>query len=418
MNEQQLTSISTWRPTLSKCGRSSVSLSEQIRSAITPKILADLWSQHGATAENDPVLLKSFIKGATDWGRRCAILAEPLLYEIAAQPKLDLDDFTSLAVATSDVNSRRLVVRLLERTQGTRQYVAFYYSLIRCSTEFLRPVDMVMATDITKIMADLKIEMYIPHVRMLIHGFGRLPEPPLGALENIADACLRSAPQGVPLDPSILHELLSIFERMRGCYAKHALKIVHKLGVPNCAKLVSSVYVRPADHKPNNGKDFTTFYIVDPFAFPVDRVPLPPPLYRNATKWFVLFLFSSVRHMIECNQNFPNGNPFLEQKLQAMKTLIQAEPAHVFVFPADLELRMRSDGRDGVAEDTPSGRYISFLESFVPQIEDPARQHPQQTSLVFVTQNAQLRASLERRIEGIENCPIIVRSDFAQPTSS
>jgi hypothetical protein len=254
--------------------------------------------------------------------------------------------------------------------------------------------------------------MYIPHVRMLIHGFGRLPEPPLTALENVVDCCLRSVPQGVPLDPSILHEVLSILERMRGCYAKHALTIVNKLGVPNCAKLVSSVYVRPQDHKSDHDKAFTTFYIVDPYAFPIDRVPLPPPLKGNATKWFILFLFSSVRHMIECNQNFPNGNPFLEQKLQAMSNLMQSDPAHVFVFPADLELQLRSEGRDGVAEDTPNGRYLSFLESFVPQIEDPEVEHPQETSLVFVTQNAQLRASLEARIEGHQTCPIAVQSDF------
>jgi hypothetical protein len=406
--------LAAWRPTITKCGRSVVSLSDQVRSTTTPKVLTELWHQSTDVVQHDPALLKSFIKGATDWGRRCALLAEPLLFDIAGQPNLDLDDFTSLAVATSDVNSRRLVERLLERTQGTRQYVAFYFSLIRCATEFLRPVDMVMATDITRIMAEVQIEMYIPHVRMLIHGFGRLPEPPLGALENIVDACLAGSPPGVPLDPSILHELLSIFERLRGCYAKHALKIVTKLGLANCAKLVSSVYVRPADHKRDEDKTFTTFYIVDPYAFPVDRVPIPPPLLRGATKWYILFPFSCVRHMIECNHNFLNGNPFLEGKLSAMKALIQASPANVFVFPADLELQMRSDGRDGVAEDTPNGRYLSFLESFVPQIENPDYQVPQEASLVFVTQNAQLRASLEARIEGHQNCPIRVQSDFTQ----
>eukprot|EP00331_Platyophrya_macrostoma_P005941 CAMPEP_0176423244 /NCGR_PEP_ID=MMETSP0127-20121128/10172_1 /TAXON_ID=938130 /ORGANISM="Platyophrya macrostoma, Strain WH" /LENGTH=176 /DNA_ID=CAMNT_0017804165 /DNA_START=67 /DNA_END=592 /DNA_ORIENTATION=- len=152
--------LQAWVPKPIKSGTSR--LQDRIRCAPNPRALFALWEEYLLTLPKQPLdasaavllqpnpisggksgaswrRLKSFVKAAADWGRRCPSVAEPLLFELAQQSGLDLSDYTTLAVTTCDVHSRRLVDMLLKRTSGTVQYVAFYYALIRCCCEFLRP---------------------------------------------------------------------------------------------------------------------------------------------------------------------------------------------------------------------------------------------------------------------------------------
>ena len=381
--------ITNWRPAgqtdITPVLHTTVDEIEALAASGKSYYLSIMFEDYKRNNEPDFNITEAFVKGALYWTRRHPDIMQNFCLSLVEYSHLTDASFTMLAAALGDLSDLTCARTLFERARGRKFPIAFYMHLMRAACETAAEVDMVLSTQVADEMTAQGHKYTCGAMRILIHGYSRLPGPPIQPILRMA--AFHHRRPTAKHESCVTNEIVAALERLVGEDARSAVQFVRQLEPAFIFNTVRAVV--PAAYEPRESHDPSkplSYYVID-----ISSVDIPE--YKELclpSNSYAVFLFSLLR--ILSDKGACCGHQHVTTtKINRLRGLFQHKPHECIVFPLDQELLLHSSSTQRI-DDSGNCRLVAYLDAIEPGIKYS------NISLIVVTNSKIIKSHVESKL--------------------